>query len=107
MILATIESIPGQRIVQVLGLVRGASIRARHIGQDIVATMRNITGGELFEYTKVLAEAREEAIDRMTEEARVLGADAVLGLRFQSAEVTRGAAEMLCYGTAVRLEPES
>ncbi|MCA9737218.1 MAG: YbjQ family protein [Gemmatimonadota bacterium] len=104
MILATIEAIPDHRVVQVLGLVRGASIRARHLGQDIVATMRNITGGELFEYTKVLAEAREEAVDRMVDEARALGANAVLGVRFQSAEVTRGAAEMLCYGTAVRVE---
>lgn len=104
MILATIDELPGYRVLKIHGLVRGASIRARHLGQDIVAAMRNITGGELVEYTKALAEAREEAVDRMTSEAEALGANAVVGLRFQSAEMTRGAAEMLCYGTAVSVE---
>ena len=104
MILATIDALPGYRVLRIHGLVRGGSIRARHLGQDLVATMRNITGGELVEYTKAMAEAREEAIGRMSDEAEALGANAVIGLRFQSAEVTKGAAEMLCYGTAVSVE---
>ena len=101
MILATTSDVPGRRIEGVLGLVRGNTIRARHVGRDIMATMRNITGGEVHEYTKLMAEAREQAIDRMVEEAAALGADAVVGLRFQTCEVAKGAAEMLCYGTAV------
>jgi len=105
-ILTTIDVLPGYRVLRIHGLVRGGSIRARHIGQDLVATMRNMAGGELVEYTKALAEAREEAIGRMSDEAEALGANAVVGLRFQSAEVTKGAAEMLCYGTAVSVEKD-
>ncbi|MDP2957107.1 MAG: YbjQ family protein [Longimicrobiales bacterium] len=105
MIVVTTADIPGMRIVQTLGLVRGSTIRARHLGKDILAVMRNIAGGEIHEYTKMLAEAREQAIDRMVEEAQTLGADAVVVVRFQTAEMMKGAAEMLCYGTAVRLEP--
>jgi uncharacterized protein YbjQ (UPF0145 family) len=104
MILATTPDVAGQRVVETLGLVRGSSIRARHVGQDITARLRNLAGGEVKEYTKVLAEAREQAIDRMVEEAQALGADAVVAVRFQTSEVMTGAAEMLCYGTAVRLE---
>lgn len=104
MILVTTTEIPGQRVTRSLGLVRGNTIRARHLGRDVVAAMRNIAGGEVREYTKMLAEAREQAIDRMTEEARALGADAVVGVRFQTSMVMKGAAEMLCYGTAVTLE---
>jgi len=85
-------------------LVRGNTIRARHLGLDLIALLRNLAGGEVREYTKMLAEAREQAIDRMVEEAEVLGANAVLAVRFQTAEVMRGAAEMLCYGTAVKVE---
>jgi len=96
--------VSGQRITETLGLVRGNSVRARHVGRDILAILRNITGGEIKEYTKMLAEAREQAIDRMVEEAQALGADAVVTVRFQTSELMRGAAEMLCYGTAVRLE---
>ncbi len=105
MIVVTTPDIPGMRIVRTLGLVRGNTIRARHLGNDILAVMRNIAGGEIREYTKMMAEAREQAIDRMVEEAEALGADAVIVVRFQTAEMMKGAAEMLCYGTAVRLEP--
>ena len=85
-------------------MVRGSTIRSRHLGKDILAVFRNIAGGEIHEYTKMLAEAREQAVDRMVEEATALGADAVIGLRFQTSTVMSGAAEMLCYGTAVKLE---
>lgn len=105
MIIVTSPDVPGRRIIGTLGLVRGNTIRARHLGRDIMAVFRNIAGGEIREYTKMLAEAREQAIDRMVEEAQVLGADAVVALRFQTAEVMSGAAEMLCYGTAVTLAP--
>ena len=105
MIVVTTPDIPGMRVVQTLGLVRGNTIRSRHLGKDILAVLRNIAGGEIREYTKMMAEAREQAIDRMVEEAETLGADAVVVVRFQTAEMMKGAAEMLCYGTAVRLEP--
>ncbi len=103
MIVATTESIAGHFVVRTHGMVRGSSIRARHLGRDFMASLRNIAGGELYEYTKLLAEAREQAIDRMVDEAKALGANAVIGVRFQSAQVSRGAAEMLCYGTAVQV----
>ena len=103
MIVVTTPDVPGSDITDVLGLVRGSSIRARHVGRDVIASLRNLTGGEIREYTKMLAEAREQAIDRMIEEAQALDADAIVNVRFQTAEVMRGAAEMLCYGTAVRL----
>ena len=94
------------RVTETLGLVRGNTIRSRHLGRDILAILRNIAGGEIREYTKMMAEAREQAIDRMVEEAEALGADAVVMVRFQNTEVMQGAAEMLCYGTAVRLQNE-
>ena len=106
MILATTHTIAGKRIVRTLGLVRGNTIRARHIGRDILAILRNIVGGEVSEYTKLLAEAREQALDRLTEQAESLGADAVVGLRFQTTEVMKAAAELLAYGTAVVLEDD-
>lgn len=105
MIVVTTPDVSGMRVTESLGLVRGNSIRARHIGRDILAILRNLAGGEVREYTKMMAEAREQAIDRMIEEAQALDADAVVMVRFQTAEVMAGAAEMLCYGTAVRLEP--
>lgn len=104
MILCTTPDVPGRRIIRTLGLVRGNTIRARHIGADLMAHLRNVAGGEILEYTKMLAEAREQAIDRLIEEAEALGANAVVALRFQTAEVMNGAAEMLCYGTAVVIE---
>lgn len=104
MIVVTTPDVPGHHVVEVLGLVRGNTIRARNVGRDILAVMRNIAGGEVTEYTKMLAEAREQAIDRMTAEAEALGANAILSVRFQTSMVMSGAAEMLCYGTAVVLE---
>jgi uncharacterized protein YbjQ (UPF0145 family) len=105
MIVVTTADVAGQRVRETLGLVRGNTIRSRHAGRYFLALLRHLAGGEIREYTKVLAEAREQAIDRMVEEAQALGADAVVSVRFQTAEVMTGAAEMLCYGTAVRLEP--
>lgn len=104
MIITTTNSIEGYKVVEVKGLVRGATIRARHLGRDVMAGLRNLAGGEVVEYTKMLAEAREQAIDRLVEEAEALGADAVIGFRFQTSMIMKGAAEMLAYGTAVRLE---
>ena len=103
MIVVTTPIVSGFEISHVLGLVRGSSIRSKHAGKDIIAAMRNLTGGEIFEYTKMLAQAREQAVDRMIEEAQLLDADAIVSVRFQTSMVMRGAAEMLCYGTAVRL----
>lgn len=105
MIVVTTPDVPGMRVVETFGLVRGNTIRSRHLGRDIMAALRNLAGGEIREYTKMMAEAREQAIDRMVEEAEALGADAVVMVRFQTAEMMRGAAEMMCYGTAVRLTP--
>jgi uncharacterized protein YbjQ (UPF0145 family) len=106
MILATTEAVVGKRIVKVLGLVRGSTIRARHIGRDITAVFRNIAGGEIHEYTKLLAESREQSIDRMIAEAEKLGANAIVGLRFSTSSIMGAAAEVMCYGTAVVLEEE-
>ena len=105
MIVVTASDIPGYRIAKTHGLVRGNTIRARHAGKDILAVLRNLAGGEVREYTKMLAEAREQAIDRMLEEADALGANAVVAVRFQTSMVMSAAAEMLCYGTAVTIEP--
>ena len=104
MIIVTTEHVSGQQETTSLGLVRGSSIRARHIGKDIMAGFRNIAGGAVHAYSKLLGESREQAIDRMIEEAEALGADAIIGVRFQTSMVMQGAAEMLCYGTAVKLE---
>lgn len=101
MIITTTPDVPGRRIQKVLGLVRGNTIRARHLGRDISASIRNITGGEMRDYTKLMAESREQAIDRMCDEAEAMGAHAVVAVRFQTCEIARNAAEMLCYGTAV------
>ncbi len=106
MIVSTTGSISGKRIVRTIGLVRGNTIRARHIGRDITATLRNIVGGEIAEYTKLFAEAREQAIDRMVEEATGLGANAIVEVRFSTSMVMSAAAELLAYGTAVVVEPE-
>ena len=106
MIVTTTGSINGKRIVRTLGIARGNTIRARHVGRDIVAGLRNIVGGEISEYTKLMAEAREQALDRMVEEARSLGANAVVEVRFTTSEVMSGAAELLAYGTAVVVEDE-
>jgi uncharacterized protein YbjQ (UPF0145 family) len=107
MIVTPSAEIPGRRIAESYGLVRGNTIRARHIGKDILAALRNVIGGEVREYTKMMAEAREQAIDRMVEEAEELGADAVVNVRFTTAYVMGSAAEILVFGDAVRLEPVS
>ena len=104
MIVVTTGSIHGKRVVRTLGLVRGNTIRARHVGRDILAVLRNIVGGEISEYTKMMAEAREQAIDRMVDEARGLGANAVVETRFATSMLMAGAAELLAYGTAVVVE---
>jgi len=104
MILTTSDNIPGREIKETLGLVRGNTIKAKHIGKDIMAGLRNIVGGEIKEYTEALSEARETAISRMTEEAEKMGADAIVCVRFTTSNVMTGAAELLAYGTAVKLE---
>lgn len=103
MLMCTTFEVPGREIVQVLGVVRGNTVRARHLGRDIAAWFKNLVGGEIEEYTKLLAESREQSIDRMLSEARAMGADAVVGVRFTTSEITAGAAEFLVYGTAVKL----
>ena len=104
MTIVNTDTIPGRRIKSSLGLVRGNTIRARHIGRDIVAGLRGIVGGEIVEYTKLIAEAREQAIDRMIGEAKKLNADAVINVRFTTSVLMGGAAELLAYGTAVKLD---
>lgn len=104
MIVVTTPTVTGSEIKEVRGLVRGSSVRTKHVGKDLIATLRNLAGGEIYEYTKMLAQAREQAIDRMIEEAQLLDADAVVAVRFQTSMVMKGAAEMLCYGTAVKLD---
>ena len=104
MLLATTETICGKTIVRHLGLVRGNTIRARNIARDIMAKLRNVVGGEITDYTKLMGESREQAIDRMIEEAQGLGANAIIGIRFSTSEVMDSAAEILAYGTAVVVE---
>jgi uncharacterized protein YbjQ (UPF0145 family) len=103
MLVTTQDEFADHEIVATLGLVKGNTIRARHVGKDIVAGLRNLVGGEITEYTKMLAESREQAIDRMIAEAEALGADGVVCLRFTTSAVMQGAAELLVYGTAVKL----
>lgn len=103
-IIVTTHSVPGKNITKSLGLVRGNTIRARHLGKDIIAGLRNIVGGEVTEYAKLLAESREQALDRMQAQAKELGANAVVGLQFQTSVIMGGAAEMMAYGTAVVVE---
>lgn len=102
-LVSTTETIAGYEIAEVIGVARGNVIRAKHVGTDFIAALRNVVGGEVREYTKLMAEAREQAFDRMVENARAMGADAVVAMRFQTAMVMAGSAEMLAYGTAVRL----
>ena len=101
MILATTDTLPEREIIQTLSVVRGNAVRARHLGKDIQALLRNLVGGEIHGYVKLLAEAREQAMDRMVEEAEHVGANAILGIRFTTSMVSQGAAELLAYGTAV------
>ncbi len=104
MILTNVESVPGKSIVEHYGLVQGSTIRAKHVGRDIMASLKNIVGGELKGYTELLVEARAEATKRMVAQAEEHGANAVVNVRFATSSVAQGAAELLAYGTAVRIE---
>jgi len=99
----TTETVEGRKILETLGLVRGNTIRARHIGRDIMAGLRTIVGGEIKDYTQMLSRARDQAVERMIAEAEKLGANAIVGVRFTTSQTMAGAAEILAYGTAVRL----
>ncbi len=103
MIVVNTEEIPGRQISHVLGLVQGNTVRAKHAGRDLMASLKNIVGGELKGYTELLTESRREAVDRMLGQAQQLGADAVVNVRFSTSSVAAGAAEMYAYGTAVKL----
>ena len=103
MIITTTEQIPNKNIAEILGVARGSTVRARNIGRDIFAGLKNIVGGELSEYTKLQADSREQAMQRMEEDAKRLGADAVVNVRISTSVITQGAAEILAYGTAVKL----
>lgn len=103
MIVVTTDAVPGREIVETLGLVRGSTVRARNLLKDVGAALKVLVGGEVEEYTKLVAESREQALDRMIAEAEARGADAILGFRFATSEVAKAAAEVVAYGTAVRL----
>ena len=103
MLILTTHEIPGADVTEALGLVRGTTVRSRHFGSNFIGWLKGFVGGEVHEFTKVVAEAREEAIDRMKSEAFALGADAVLGFRFATSEVAKNAAEVVAYGTAVKI----
>jgi len=104
-LLSNTEVVPGQRIVEFFGVVSGSTVRAKHIGRDIMAGFKNIVGGELKGYTELLNEAREQAMHRMVDQARSVGANAIVNVRFSTSSVAQGAAELFAYGTAVRVEP--
>ena len=106
MLVVTSPDIPGRTIIKTFGIVRGSSIRARHIGKDIIAGLRNIVGGEIHEYGKLLAESREQALDRMTKNAEEIGGNAVISVQFTTSVLMGGAAEMMAYGTAVVIKEE-
>jgi len=104
LIVVTTPDVPGRTIVKTYGLVRGSTVRGKHAGKDLLAWLRNLVGGEIPEYTKMLAEAREQALDRMMDSAKNLGANAIVACRFGTADIAAGAAEVLIYGTAVVLD---
>ncbi|MFT7491447.1 MAG: hypothetical protein ACI80S_001038 [Pseudohongiellaceae bacterium] len=104
MIVTNIEVIPGRRVSKHLGMVQGNTVRSKHVGRDLMASFKNIFGGELVGYTELLTESREEAVDRMTQQAHAIGANAILNVRFSTSSVAAGAAELFAYGTAVILE---
>ncbi len=106
MILVSTDEIKGKRIVEVLGLVKGNTVRARHIGQDFMAFLRNIVGGEVRNYTKLIADSREQAIDRMKADAEGMGANAIVGVRLITASIMQGSSELLAFGTAVKIADE-
>ncbi|HBH90244.1 heavy metal-binding domain-containing protein [Ponticaulis sp.] len=104
MIITTTETIPGREISEVIGIAKGNVVRARFVGRDIIAGLRTLVGGEVDEYTKLMAEAREQSYDRMLESARQMGADAVVNVRFTTSLIMQGSSEIMTYGTAVRLK---
>ena len=104
MIITNLENVPGKTIIEHYGLVSGSTVRAKHIGRDIMAGLKNIVGGELVGYTELLSEARDESISRMTAQAEELGANAIINVRFSTSSVAQGAAELYVYGTAVKVE---
>ncbi|MGD8981283.1 MAG: YbjQ family protein [Desulfobacterales bacterium] len=104
MIITNIETVPGKNIVEHFGLVSGSTIRAKHVGRDIMASLKNLVGGELKGYTQLLQESRQQALDRMVDQARQLGANAIINVRFSTSSVAQGAAELYAYGTAVLVE---
>jgi len=104
MIISNTESIPGRRIVEFYGVVTGNTVRAKHVGRDIMAGLKNIVGGELKGYTELLQDSRKEATDRMIEQAQSMGANAVVNVRFATSSISQGAAELFAYGTAVKVE---
>ena len=104
MILTTTDSIPNKEISEILGIARGSTVRARNVGQDIFAGLKHLIGGEISEYTKLQAESREQSIQRMKQDAHDLGADAIINIRLTTSVVMQGAAEILAYGTAVKLK---
>jgi uncharacterized protein YbjQ (UPF0145 family) len=104
MLLSNLEIVPGRRVAKHLGLVQGSTVRAKHVGKDLFAGLKNIVGGELKAYTELLQESRAEAVERMVKQAEATGANAVLNIRFATSSITQGAAEILAYGTAVTLE---
>ena len=107
MIVVNIETIPGHKVREVKGLVQGNTIRAKHLGRDVIAGLKNLVGGELVGYTELLVEARRQALERMLAQAEQLGANAVVNVRFTTSAITQGAAELYAYGTAVGIEAES
>lgn len=104
MILTNIEGVPGKTIVEHFGIVQGSTVRAKHVGKDIMAGFKNIIGGEIKSYTELLNESRQEAIERMVKQADTLGANAIINVRFATSSITQGAAELFAYGTAVKVE---
>jgi uncharacterized protein YbjQ (UPF0145 family) len=104
MILTNVETVPGKEIVEHYGLVAGSTIRAKHVGRDIMASLKNLVGGELKGYTQLMQESRQQAVDRMVEQAEQMGANAIVNVRFSTSSVAQGAAELYAYGTAVRVE---
>lgn len=103
MVVVNTEIVPGKEITEALGIARGSTVRARNVGRDLFAGLKNLVGGEISEYTKLLADSREHAIERMIKDAEKLGADAIINVRFTTSAVSQGAAEILAYGTAVKL----
>ncbi len=107
MVVVNTETVPGYRISRVLGLVQGNTVRAKHLGKDLLAGLKNVVGGEIKSYTELLTEARRQAVERMIAQAEQLGANAIINVRFSTSSVASGAAELYAYGTAVLIEPET